>query len=143
MTRSRSQTDQYDDELHTDLAFYVDYTPYSPFELTTVQMPAFIAPYYPYLPVLDNDALKECIKKQIEYYFSEENLQRDFFLRRKMDDNGYLPISLIASFHRVQALTQDVQMIVDAISDSTQVELLEGIKVRTRINPEKWPLVRE
>lgn len=48
-----------------------------------------------------------------EYYFSEENLQRDFFLRRKMQKGGWIPISLIASFHRVQALTQNVALIVE------------------------------
>lgn len=48
-----------------------------------------------------------------EYYFSEENLQRDFFLRRKMDEQGYLPVSLIASFHRVQQLTQNYDLILE------------------------------
>jgi hypothetical protein len=41
-----------------------------------------------------------------EYYFSTDNLQRDFFLRRKMTPEGYLPLALIASFNRVQQLTQ-------------------------------------
>lgn len=82
------------------------------------------------------------MKKQIEYYFSEENLQRDFFLRRKMDPDGYLPISLIASFHRVQALTQDVNFIIESIKDSSDVEVSEdGIKVRTKHEPEKWPIL--
>lgn len=48
-----------------------------------------------------------------EYYFSLDNLERDFFLRRKMDQEGFLPIGLIASFHRVQALTTDVNIILD------------------------------
>jgi len=48
-----------------------------------------------------------------EYYFSEENLQRDFFLRRKMQVGGWIPISLIASFHRVQAMTQNVALIIE------------------------------
>lgn len=52
-----------------------------------------------------------------EYYFSEINLQKDFFLRRKMDKEGWIPISLIASFHRVQQLTQDVQMIIEVCSE--------------------------
>lgn len=55
-----------------------------------------------------------------EYYFSVDNLERDFFLRRKMDSDGFLPITLIASFHRVQALTTDISLI---------------IKVRTRRAP--------
>lgn len=50
-----------------------------------------------------------------EYYFSLHNLERDFFLRRKMDAQGFLPISLIASFHRVQALTMDINLIVEVL----------------------------
>lgn len=48
-----------------------------------------------------------------EYYFSLDNLERDFFLRRKMDQEGFLPIGLIASFHRVQALTTNIGLIVE------------------------------
>jgi hypothetical protein len=47
-----------------------------------------------------------------EYYFSRENLQKDFFLRRKMDSEGYLPVTLVASFNRVRSLTNDVTFIV-------------------------------
>ncbi len=141
VTRPRSQSDQHHDDYPTDIAFYVDY---SPVDLTGIQVAPFIGPFYfnnSYLG-LDPETLKDYIKKQIEYYFSEENLQRDFFLRRKMDQMGFLPISLIASFHRVQALTQDVKMVIDSLSDSTLVEVVDGVKVRTKLNPEKWPLVR-
>lgn len=64
-----------------------------------------------------------------EYYFSEDNLSRDFFLRRKMDSDGYLPVTLIASFHRVQALTSNIALIVEAISASDKIELAAGFKV--------------
>lgn len=33
-----------------------------------------------------------------------------------MDTDGWIPISLIASFHRVQALTQDVNLIIQVRS---------------------------
>ena len=56
-----------------------------------------------------------------EYYFSLDNLQRDFFLRRKMTPEGYLPISLIASFNRVQQLTQVKYQLTDK-KQLTQVE---------------------
>ena len=56
-----------------------------------------------------------------EYYFSAENLQKDFFLRRKMSPEGFLPLKLISSFPRVRALTQDVALIMEALRDSTQV----------------------
>lgn len=48
-----------------------------------------------------------------EYYFSTENLERDFFLRRKMDQQGFLPVSLIASFRRMQALTTNPALILE------------------------------
>lgn len=50
-------------------------------------------------------------------------------MRRKMDEEGYLPVTLIASFHRVQALTNDVTLVVSAISESDKLEMLGGFKV--------------
>ncbi|CAG2257977.1 LARP1 [Mytilus edulis] len=90
---------------------------------------------------VDETVLKDLVKKQIEYYFSEDNLQRDFFLRRRMDKEGWIPISLIASFHRVQALTQDVALIIKSLKESEVLEVPEdALKVRGRITPDKWPI---
>ncbi|CAI2347863.1 unnamed protein product [Caenorhabditis sp. 36 PRJEB53466] len=102
------------------------------------------APIYhqpaPPRPVTD-DTLKEYVKKQIEYYFSDDNLQKDFFLRRKMNLEGYLPVSLISSFPRVRALTEDLSLISDALRDSTRVELSpDGTLLRQRERPTFWPL---
>lgn len=116
--------------------FSVDTNPTTPF------MTPYLGNYMfnnTYMQV-DETTLKDYIRKQVEYYFSEENLQRDFFLRRKMDQQGYLPISLIASFHRVQALTQDVALVTQALKDSVEVEVIDGVKVRTKKNPEMWPI---
>ncbi|KAM3938476.1 la-related protein 1B isoform 2-T3 [Leptodactylus fuscus] len=88
---------------------------------------------------VDEKLLKEYLKRQIEYYFSSENLERDFFLRRKMDSQGFLPLSLIAGFHRVQTLTTDIDLISEAVKNSTEVELLDQ-KIRKKVDPEKWPI---
>ncbi|XP_022915475.1 la-related protein 1B isoform X3 [Onthophagus taurus] len=90
---------------------------------------------------LDSPTLKAHVKNQIEYYFSEENLMRDFFLRRKMDADGYLPVTLIASFHRIQSLTSNISLVLDAIASSDKLELSSGFKVRTRQDPKKWPIL--
>ena len=89
---------------------------------------------------VNDDVLKNYVKHQIEYYFSKENLQRDFFLRRKMTPEGYLPISLVASFNRVQQLTQDITFIVNSVEDSEIVEVMEGLMIRSKVDPESWPL---
>ncbi|XP_039762805.1 la-related protein 1 isoform X2 [Pararge aegeria] len=95
----------------------------------------------PYGVGLDQATLKDLIKKQIEYYFSPDNLARDFFLRRKMSADGTIPVTLIASFHRVRALTPDVQLVLDAIRDSDRLQLISGFKVRTAFEPTKWPIL--
>ncbi|CCD65881.2 La-related protein 1 [Caenorhabditis elegans] len=92
-------------------------------------------------PVTD-DTLKEYVRKQIEYYFSEENLQKDFFLRRKMGPEGYLPVALIASFPRVRSLTEDYSLILEALKDSTKVDMSpDGLQIRAPVNPTIWPLM--
>ncbi|PIO76464.1 la domain protein [Teladorsagia circumcincta] len=102
------------------------------------------APIYPTQPPfvpLNDETLKDCVRKQIEYYFSADNLQKDFFLRRKMNSEGFLPITLIASFPRVRSLTQDLTLICEGLRDSEKVELSEDANmVRPRLNPTEWPL---
>lgn len=75
-----------------------------------------------------------------EYYFSDENLERDFFIRRKMDADGYLPITLIASFHRIQALSSDIQVVLSSVQESDKLEVFKNFKVRTKNDPTKWPI---
>ncbi|KAE8630371.1 hypothetical protein XENTR_v10000802 [Xenopus tropicalis] len=88
---------------------------------------------------VDKKLLKEYLKRQIEYYFSTENLEKDFFLRRKMDLQGFLPLSLIAGFYRVQSLTTDVDLMCEALKDSVEVEIVDQ-KIRRKVDPEKWPI---
>ncbi|XP_078222628.1 la-related protein 1B isoform X7 [Callithrix jacchus] len=56
-----------------------------------------------------------------------------------MDEQGFLPISLIAGFQRVQALTTNLNLILEALKDSTEVEIVDE-KMRKKIEPEKWPI---
>ncbi|XP_055908708.1 la-related protein 1 isoform X2 [Eupeodes corollae] len=101
--------------------------------------------YYSAVPAaayieMDAETVKKAIRKQVEYYFSETNLTGDFFLRRKMDNEGYIPIALIASFHRILALTADVALVIAAIKESDKLDMLENYKVRTKVNPTAWPI---
>jgi len=61
-----------------------------------------------------------------EYYFSADNLQKDFFLRRKMDSEGFLPLGLIANFPRVRSLTFDQNFIIESLRDSEKIELIDN-----------------
>ena len=47
---------------------------------------------------------------------------------------------MIASFNRVQQLSQDITFIVASVADSTIVEVKDGLMIRPRDNPQDWPL---
>uniref|UniRef100_A0AC35F3E8 HTH La-type RNA-binding domain-containing protein n=1 Tax=Panagrolaimus sp. PS1159 TaxID=55785 RepID=A0AC35F3E8_9BILA len=101
--------------------------------------PIFAPPFLP--PPGEPIPLKDSVRRQIEYYFSKDNLQKDFFLRRKMEPDGFLSISLIASFPRVRILTQDLNVIIESLKESRNVEMHEnGFKVRPRETPHIWSL---
>jgi la-related protein 1 len=57
-----------------------------------------------------------------------------------MDPEGYLPITLIASFHRVQALSSDVALVLSAVKESEKLEVHKDFLIRTKNEPLKWPM---
>ncbi|CAN6443153.1 unnamed protein product [Victoria cruziana] len=71
----------------------------------------------------DLQEMKTRIVKQIEYYFSAENLSKDMFMRSVIDKEGWVPIKIIAGFRRVVAMTGDIEVVIDALKESSQVEL--------------------
>ncbi|GAB2279467.1 hypothetical protein Dimus_014107 [Dionaea muscipula] len=67
-------------------------------------LPQFVGPipptFIPPIPPQDSK-LPEKIMHQIDYYFSNENLVKDIYLRKQMDEHGWVPITLIAEFRKV------------------------------------------
>ncbi|KAI3450077.1 hypothetical protein Pfo_006742 [Paulownia fortunei] len=82
-------------------------------------------------------ALRANIVKQIEYYFSDENLQNDPYLISLMDSQGWVPISIIADFKRVKRMNAEIPFILDALQASETIEV-QGEKVRRRNEWSKW-----
>ncbi|KAL2895320.1 La-related protein 1C [Bienertia sinuspersici] len=89
----------------------------------------------PYLVAAE--ALRSSIVTQIDYYFSDANLVKDQYLRSKMDEQGWVPITLIANFPRVQNLSDNISFILDCLSGSSIVEV-QGDKIRRRDEWMKW-----
>ncbi|XP_007046622.2 PREDICTED: la-related protein 1C [Theobroma cacao] len=100
----------------------------------------FVAPmpqvFFP-APEPQDHQLHARIVNQIDYYFSNENLIKDTYLRQNMDDQGWVSIKLIAGFKKVSFLTDNIQLILDALRSSTVVEV-QGDKVRKRIDWMRW-----
>ncbi|TKY75272.1 La-related protein 1B [Spatholobus suberectus] len=89
-----------------------------------------------FFPVAETP-LTDTIVHQIDYYFSDANLVKDEYLRSNMDEQGWVPINLIASFPRVRSLTSNIKLILDSLRTSTVVEV-QGDKLRRRNEWIKW-----
>ncbi|TKW12678.1 hypothetical protein SEVIR_5G050800v4 [Setaria viridis] len=90
-------------------------------------------------PVLSPKAaeLRSKILTQVEYYFSDTNLERDDFLKSLMDENGWVPVSKVADFNRLKKMTTDIHLIVDALANSSLLEVQDD-KIRRRSDWAKW-----
>ncbi|GMG56256.1 unnamed protein product [Ambrosiozyma monospora] len=103
-------------------------------------MPSYYpaGPYVPYgapaynnyitQPIVPTDkkareALLTTLANQIDYYFSAENLLKDIYLRKNMNDHGFLPLNVIASFHRVVGLTYgQLDLILECLPQCKNLE---------------------
>ncbi|CAN6689523.1 unnamed protein product [Malus baccata var. baccata] len=86
--------------------------------------------------VLSED-LKQKIIKQVEYYFSDENLPTDKYMSSMIKKNkeGYVPISVVASFKKMKKLIQNNSSIADALRESTLLVVSSNGKKVKRIHP--------
>ncbi|ODV87223.1 hypothetical protein CANARDRAFT_5776 [[Candida] arabinofermentans NRRL YB-2248] len=56
------------------------------------------------------------LANQIDYYFSTQNLVKDIFLRKHMNDDGFLPLRVIAGFYRVSGLSfGDINLVIESL----------------------------
>lgn len=77
-------------------------------------------------------SLSDNIVKQIEYYFSDENLPHDYYLISLMDDQGWVPISTVAKFKRVERMCTDIPFILDSLLFGSRLVEVQGNKIRKR-----------
>lgn len=84
---------------------------------------------------------------QLEFYFSQDNLIQDHYLRSQMDDESFVPILTICNFSKVKQYIEGVSdpeqfiaTLVQNKSDVLQVDDL-GEKIRAQSGPVKYRLV--
>lgn len=83
------------------------------------------------------------IISQISYYFSVDNLVKDLYLRKQMNSSGFIPISVIGNFYRMQTLTGGrYELVVEALKSVNNVEV-RGDFVRLSQDHEQWVLPLE
>ncbi|VDN99951.1 unnamed protein product [Rodentolepis nana] len=88
-----------------------------------------------------DSALEYKILKQIEFYFSDANILKDQFILKAVKSNkeGWVKLSIVAAFRRVQVLTSDEDLIRKVLQRSEQLEVSEdGTRIRRRNPLPEW-----
>ncbi|XP_076278198.1 la related protein 7 [Lasioglossum baleicum] len=86
-------------------------------------------------PRLRKKALHAAILKQMEFYFSDANLNKDRFLSGLIKDDPYVDLNIFIRFNKIRELTTDINRINKAIQSSVILSTSEdGTKVR-RVTP--------
>lgn len=96
----------------------------------------------------NNENVKQQIVKQLNYYFSDANIVRDKFLAEQFKlDEGWVKITILLTFKRLQAICNNPETIVKAIEDvnSDLIELDESKQKIRRIGkiPNRDDLLKE
>ncbi|KAJ1929144.1 hypothetical protein IWQ60_001455 [Tieghemiomyces parasiticus] len=105
------------------------------------QYPAVVnaPPPLPSTEGADSGTVQTFVRNQVEFYYSVDNLVKDVYFRSQMNEEGYLPLALIAGFNRVRALTTDLAVIREALASSEIVEV-SGDSIRKRGDWQRWLL---
>uniref|UniRef100_A0A452HH37 HTH La-type RNA-binding domain-containing protein n=1 Tax=Gopherus agassizii TaxID=38772 RepID=A0A452HH37_9SAUR len=84
----------------------------------------------------DNELIQKLVT-QVEYYFSDENLEKDAFLLKHVRRNkmGYVSVKLLTSFKKVKHLTRDWRITAYALKYSDILELNEDSRKVRRNTP--------
>ncbi|KAL4240399.1 La-related protein 7 [Mactra antiquata] len=73
------------------------------------------------------------IREQMEFYFSDANLNKDRFLKKLIEatTDGYIPLDTFLHFKRIKALTEDKEVIADSLNNKS--DLLKVNEARTHV----------
>jgi la-related protein 4 len=88
-------------------------------------------------------ALIDAIRKQVEYYFSKENLTQDIYLQSQMDAQMSVPIAVVMKFSKLKHLTTDEALVRLALQDSAVSIVNDRIKANIKASTRSTIILRD
>ena len=73
----------------------------------------------------DKELTKHFIRRQVEFYFCDKNYEKDNFLKKNEDDNGFIPLNVIMNFNKIQMITKDKNEFIEALKEEGNTNLGE------------------
>ncbi|KAJ5098994.1 Winged helix-turn-helix transcription repressor DNA-binding [Penicillium argentinense] len=98
----------------------------------------------PFQPAPGGEYISALLVSQMEYYFSVDNMCKDMFLRRRMDSQGWVPLTFVADFKRIRSLTDNLEWIrfyARQLQNAEYQIFEDGVdRMRVRENWAQWVL---
>ena len=75
------------------------------------------------------------LKRQIEYYFSDLNYEKDSYLKSQEDQNRFIDLDILMQFNKIKMMTKDKNILIKALKEQTdKIEFNEDYsKIRKKI----------
>eukprot|EP00124_Ichthyophonus_hoferi_P001937 Ihof_evm10s116 gene=Ihof_evmTU10s116 len=80
-------------------------------------------------------SIEDQARAQVEFYFGDANLSKDRFMKQHIDKDpeGWVDMSVVGGFNRIQLLTTDSDLLAKSLRTSSLLELSsDGTKVRRK-----------
>lgn len=74
----------------------------------------------------DPELTRHFIRRQVEFYFCDKNYEKDNFLKKNEDDNGFIPLNIIMGFNKIQMITKDKNEFIEALKEEGNENLGEN-----------------
>ena len=83
----------------------------------------------------NSQLIYDFLKRQIEYYFSDLNYEKDSYLKSKEDENRYIDLDILMQFNKIKMMTQDKNILIKALKEQTdKIEFNDDYtKIRKKI----------
>ena len=87
-------------------------------------------------PTYEHVGCSRAITRQLEWYFCDENLKKDTFMRGKLGSecHDWIDVDLIAGFPRIERLSMDRSKLIEMIKKCNTLELNDACTHLHRIN---------
>eukprot|EP00808_Paulinella_micropora_P004119 g16376.t1 len=94
----------------------------------------------PFVAKWDKVALEQTVRnilRQVEYYFSNQNLWQDEVLHGiiRQSKEGWVPLAYVASLERIHVITTDPRLLILTLRQSRKVEMNETCTAVRRVTP--------
>jgi len=92
------------------------------------------------------DATDESIVKFLEQYFGLENLNKDLYLRNRIDENGFIDCEEIANHNKLKKFGISIERLIEVLNENVEHPIIEANSTqnnRVIVRNREWDKIKD